>query len=327
MNPSPSSTANNAATSARQIEWPTWGLWVVILTSWLALAHWSAALPLWLGTPLMVLVLAWYLSFQHELTHGHPTRNATVNRLIGLLPLAIWYPFDTYKVDHLKHHEDAHLTEPGLDTESNYITPAQADGLGPVALWLYRTQRTFLGRLVIGPAIVIVSLLTKTCRQASSGEAGALKVWAIHLPLVALLLWALDTFAGISPWRYCFGMAYPALGLVMLRSLYEHRPGALPAHRTVINEAGIFWRLLFLNNNYHAVHHAYPELPWYRIPAAYAADRDGYHTRNGGFIVPGYGWLIRKFAWALVDSPVLSDPASSPAIRRAPPKATATAKS
>jgi len=27
-----------------------------------------------------------------------------------------------------------------------------------------------------------------------------------------------------------------------------------------------------------------------------AADRAGYRARNGGFVVPGYGWLIRKFA-------------------------------
>ncbi len=328
MNASPAPTPENAVAvdPVRQIEWPTWGLWLVILASWFALMRWSELLPVWFSTPLMVLVLAWYLSFQHELTHGHPTRNATLNRLIGLPPLAIWYPFDTYKVDHLKHHEDAHLTEPGVDTESNYVTPEQAANLGAVAMWIYRTQRTFLGRLIIGPAIVIVSLLTKTWRQVASGNVGALKVWAIHLPLVALLLWAVDTFTAISPWRYCFGMAYPALGLVMLRSLYEHRPGALPAHRTVINEAGIFWRLLFLNNNYHAVHHAYPELPWYRIPAAYAADRDGYHARNGGFIVPGYGWLIRRFAWVPIDSPILSDPASSPSVRRAPNKTTAAAK-
>lgn len=272
----------------------------------------------------MVVVLAWYLSFQHELTHGHPTRSATINRLIGLPPLAIWYPFDTYKIDHLKHHEDAHLTVPGVDTESNYITAEMAAGMGPVALWLYRTQRTVLGRLLIGPAIVIVSLLSKAVRQMASGQWQELKVWAVHLPLVALLLWCLETFTSVSAWTYCFGMAYPALGLVMLRSLYEHRPGALPSHRTVINEAGLFWRLLFLNNNYHAVHHAYPELPWYRIPAAYAADREGYRVRNGGFVVAGYGWLIRSFAWTPVDSPVLTTSQEAP--KRAQTAGTSAAK-
>lgn len=312
------------STAPDGVEWPTWVLWFSILLVWGALLHWYAELPSWVSTPLMVVVLAWYLSFQHELTHGHPTRNATINRLIGLPPLAIWYPFDTYKIDHLKHHEDAHLTVPGVDTESNYITAEQAASMGAVALWLYRTQRTFLGRLLIGPAIVIVSLASKAARQLAAGQWHELKVWAVHLPLVALLLWCLESFTSVSAWTYCFGMAYPALGLVMLRSLYEHRPGALPAHRTVINEAGWFWRLLFLNNNYHVVHHAHPELAWYRIPAAYAADRAGYHARNAGFVVPGYGWLIRKFAWRMVDSPILSSAQEAP--QRTPNPSTSAAK-
>jgi fatty acid desaturase len=306
------------------IEWPTWAVWVTIVVAWGSLLMWHAMLPVWVSTPLMVVVLAWYLSFQHELTHGHPTRNATINRLVGLPPLTIWYPFDTYKIDHLKHHEDAHLTVPGLDTESNYVTAEQAANMGPVALWLYRSQRTVLGRLLIGPAIVIVSLTSKAARQAASGQWRALSVWAVHLPLVALLLWGLETYTSVSAWTYCFGVAYPALGLVMLRSLYEHRPGALPAHRTVINEAGVFWRLLFLNNNYHVVHHAYPELAWYRIPGAYAADRAGFHLRNGGYVVPGYGWLIRKFAWNLVDSPILTTSQEAP--KRTQTPATSAAK-
>ena len=94
-------------TSRRDIEWPTWILWATILTLWVCTVSWYADIPGWLSTPLMVVLLSWYMSFQHELTHGHPTSNNTVNRLLGLAPLAIWYPFDTYKVDHLKHHEDA----------------------------------------------------------------------------------------------------------------------------------------------------------------------------------------------------------------------------
>jgi fatty acid desaturase len=261
---------------------------------------------------LLILLVAWYMSFQHELTHGHPTRNAAVNRLVGLPPLAIWYPFDTYKTDHLKHHDDAHLTEPGVDTESNYITSEQAAHMGAIALWLYKSQRTVLGRWLIGPAIVIVSLLTRMVRTLIAGDWGALKVWAVHLPLVALLLWTLERYTALSAWHYCFGIAYPALGLAMLRSLYEHRPAALPAHRTVINQASAAWRLLYLNNNYHVVHHAYPQSPWYQIPALYAAEREAFHASNGGFVLPGYLHLVRHFAWKPVDHPVLTEPVQAP---------------
>ena len=297
----------NERTSPRTgIEWPTWILWVLIWGCWTGLVLSYGQIPAWLSTGLLILVLAWYMSFQHELTHGHPTRNPHINRVLGLVPLAIWYPFDTYKTDHLKHHDDAHLTEPGVDTESNYITPAQAARMGAVALWLYHSQRTVLGRLLIGPAIVNVSLWSRTARAVWAGDVSALRVWAIHVPLVALLLWALQRYTAVSPWHYCLGIAYPALGLAMLRSLYEHRPAALPSHRTVINEAAAPWRLLYLNNNYHVVHHAYPGLPWYAIPAQYRADRAAWQQGNGGFVLPGYWHLIRQFAWKPVDSPVLS---------------------
>lgn len=312
---------NDDHTPASEFEWPTWLLWFVIWGSWLLLVGSYGHIPTWVSTPLLVVLLAWYMSFQHELTHGHPSRNATLNRLIGLPPLTIWYPFDTYKTDHLKHHDDAHLTEPGVDTESNYITPQQAAAMGPVALWLYQSQRTVLGRLVIGPAIVNVSLWTRLLRSLGNGETAELKVWAVHLPLVALLLWALERYTAMTAWHYCLGIAYPALGLAMLRSLYEHRPGALPAHRTVINEAAAPWRLLYLNNNYHVVHHAYPELPWYRIPALYAAERANWQAGNGGFVLPGYLYLIRRFAFLPVDHPVLTAPVSAP--RRAPKTAPA----
>ena len=302
-----------------EVEWPTWLLWVVILLSWALLVATYGSIPTWISTLLLIIVVAWYMSFQHELTHGHPTRNETLNRLIGLPPLAVWYPFDTYKKDHLKHHDDAHLTEPGVDTESNYITPEHAATIGPVAMWLYKSQRTFLGRLLIGPAIVNVSLWTRLVRSLSKGETAELEVWSLQLPLVAILLWLVDRHSNISAWHYCFGIAYPALGLAMLRSLYEHRPGALPAHRTVINEAAWPWRLLYLNNNYHVVHHAYPEVQWYKIPALYRADRTAYRERNGGFVLPGYLYLIRKFAFTPIDNPVLAAPATAP-LRGANPK-------
>jgi fatty acid desaturase len=295
-----------------KIEWPTWLVWFAIWAAWITLVSTYGSIPTWVSTPLLILLLAWYMSFQHELTHGHPTRHTTFNRMLGLPPLAVWYPFDTYKQDHLKHHNDAHLTEPGIDTESNYITPEQASTMGALALWLYKSQRTVLGRFLIGPAIVIVSLWTRTARAVWAGDWRALQVWALHLPLLALLLLALEQFTALPARHYCFGIAYPALGLAMLRSLYEHRPGTLPAHRTVINEAAAPWRLLYLNNNYHVVHHAYPEVPWYQIPALYAAERVAWRTGNGGFVLPGYLHLIRHFAFKPVDNPVLAAPATAP---------------
>lgn len=283
-------------------EWPTWLLWFTIIGSWLTVVANFGHLPLWLSTPALIVLGAWYMSLQHELSHGHPTRNHTVNRLLGLMPLAVWYPFDTYKTNHLIHHNDPDLTVPGVDTESNYLSADMAQRLGLLGLWLKQSQRTVLGRLIIGPALVILDLAKSTLRHAAHGDVTLVRVWAVHVPLLVLMLWALAHWGGISPGYYCFVIGYFALGLAMLRSLYEHRPATAPEHRTVINEAGLFWRLLYLNNNYHVVHHAFPGVPWYDIPAIYRADRTTYQARNGGFVLPGYLWLIRHFAVRPIDS-------------------------
>ncbi|CRR70550.1 VWFA-related Acidobacterial domain protein [Pseudomonas aeruginosa] len=95
-----------------------------------------------------------------------------------------------------------------------------------------------------------------------------------------------------------------ALGLSMLRSFYEHRPAREPAQRSVLVEAGWPWRLLFLNNNLHLVHHDLPGLPWYLLPRVYSASRRAYRRRSGDFHLPGYGRLWRRHGWRPVDAPV-----------------------
>lgn len=294
-------------TQADAFEWPTWLLWLTIWAGWLALVLNFEHLPLWFSTPLLVVLCAWYMSFQHELTHGHPTRSAAINRLLGLAPLAVWYPYDTYKVNHLKHHDDARLTEPGVDPESNYVPRAEAQHLSGLGRWLKTSQRTVLGRVVVGPALVILDLIKVTVRGIFQGDFSMPKVWAVHLPILLLLLWGLERYTAVSALYYCCVVGYFAVGLAMVRSLYEHRPDTLPAHRTVINEAALFWRLLYLNNNYHVVHHNFPGIPWYRIPAMYRADAAGYQARNNGFVVPGYFSLLRKNLWTPVDSAVLEE--------------------
>jgi fatty acid desaturase len=294
---------SSSARPSTPIEWPTWLLVASVYGGWL-LAVRSAGMLGPLGAVPLTLAACWFMSLQHELLHGHPTRSRALNRLLGLAPLAVWYPYDLYRDTHLAHHRDDLLTQPGLDPESNYIAPADFERLSPWIRGLWIAQRTVLGRVLLGPAMVIVPTWFDIVRKPWRGDFSQTRTWAQHLALLALLLWALQRWAGIGPLHYMLAVGYPALGLAMLRSFYEHRPAAQAAHRVVVNEAGWFWRLLYLNNNYHAVHHEQPDLPWYRIRARYQADRPGVLQRNDGFLVAGYGALLRRHAFSPVDSPV-----------------------
>lgn len=294
------------ATALKSAEWPTWALLVAIYGGWgLVVSQWSR-LGTGLGSALLVVWVCWYLSLQHELVHGHPTRSAHFNRLLGLAPLAVWYPFDLYRDSHLAHHRDEHLTSPGVDPESNYLTQASFARLPRALQMCWRWQRTALGRVLVGPAWAVLPAWAGMVLQPLRGDRSLSLAWALHLVLLAAMLWALWQFAGIHPLHYLL-IAYAALGLAMLRSLYEHRPAARPAHRIAVNEASLFWRLLYLNNNYHMVHHESPGLPWYRLRQKYQADRRGYLQRNGGFLLPGYGYLLRRFALQPIDAPVLPE--------------------
>lgn len=297
-------TARSTSPGPSAIEWPTVLLAIVIYAGWAVTVAFAERLGLIATHALLTLLACWFMSLQHELLHGHPTRHRRVNRWLGLAPLAVWYPYDLYRDTHLAHHRDEVVTHPGIDPESNYLSIDQYRRLPRWQKGLWVAQRTVVGRLVLGPALVIAPTWLDIVRRPWRGDTGETGSWVLHLGLLALMLWVLDAIAGISPLRYVLGIAYPALGLAMLRSFYEHRPAAEPAHRVVVNEAGWFWRTLYLNNNYHGVHHEQPGLPWYRIRSTYLADRDGCLRRNGGFLVPGYGALWRHYAFTPVDSPV-----------------------
>jgi len=108
-------------------EWRGWLLIPTVYGTWMFAAFAWSALGAVAGTALLTLATCWFMSLQHELIHGHPSRSQRVNRLFGLAPLAVWYPYELYQTSHLAHHRDELLTEPGIDPESNYI--AEADYL------------------------------------------------------------------------------------------------------------------------------------------------------------------------------------------------------
>ena len=291
-------------TPTARSEWPTWLLFLVVYGLWFAAIAWSQQLGPWATSLLLILDCAWYMSFQHELVHGHPTRHRGLNKLLGSAPLAVWFPYTLYRESHLRHHHDAHLTLPGLDPETHYVSQQTWQCSGWFMRSLYWQRKRFWGALLLGPAITIGSTLRQAIRQPLQGHFRHLPMWLTHLSLLAAMLVAIEYWAGISPLHYLLGVAYPALSLAMVRSYYEHRAADDCKHRIVINEAAWPMRLLFLNNNYHLVHHDLPDLPWYLLPVVYRANREDYLRRCGGFLVAGYGELIRHFGLTPVDAPL-----------------------
>ena len=296
-----------SASWAWRTEWPTWVLIVTIYGGWFSVATHARSLGLPLTTGLLALLSAWYMSLQHELLHGHPTRSRLVNGLLGFAPLAVWFPYGIYRNSHLRHHDDVHLTRPEHDPESYFVTGETWRRAGTATRALLMLRNTFVGRLLVGPAFAIAATTIDAMRKVGRGDWREVPLWLAHGVSLGGLAWWLHTACGISVWLFMLGVGYGALSLSSIRSFYEHRAAEAVEHRTVLNEAAWFWRLLFLNNNYHLVHHDLPHVPWFALREVYEAARQQYVERSGGFLVNGYSEWLKRYLFARIAHPVYRD--------------------
>ena len=208
------------------VEWPTLLLSLVIYGGWLTLTAFHSSWPAWLVFPGLVWLVAWQSSLQHEILHGHPTRSRRINDAIAFAPLSLWMPYSIYRVSHLRHHDDARLTDPIDDPESRYWLPEQWEPLGHWARLLFMAQNTFLGRLLVGPAWIVGRFLYFQSRALAAGHPGARRVWAPHLlGAAAVLAWVWGV-CGMNPLLYLAFVVYPATSLMLIRSFAEHRAAA-----------------------------------------------------------------------------------------------------
>ena len=82
--------------------------------------------------------------------------------------------------------------------------------------------------------------------------------------------------------------------MLKIRTFLEHQAHELVRGRTVVVEDRGPLAFLFLNNNFHIVHHMHPKMPWYRLPGLYFANREKYLTRNGGYRYASYAEIFRR---------------------------------
>jgi fatty acid desaturase len=209
-------------------------------------------------------------------------------------------PYERFRDTHLAHHRDERLTDPYDDPESNYLDPAVWARLSPAARALLRANNTLLGRMTIGPAIGLGRFWVEDARLIAAGDRAVARAWALHaagLVPVALFL----VYAGTMPlWAYLVA-AYLANSVLRIRTFLEHQAHEKAAGRSVIIEDRGPLAFLFLNNNFHAVHHAHPRTPWYRLPALYAARRERFLARNRGYRFASYAEVFRRYFLATKD--------------------------
>lgn len=262
-------------------------------------------IPAWLAFSLAAFITAWHSSLQHETLHGHPTRFQWLNDILGYPPLGLIYPYPLYKKSHLDHHKTEHLTHPIEDPESYYVTLKEWQRIRPVSRFLLRLHNTALGRLFIGPAIAMIRFYRMEFLTMKSGDYSHLKAWVAHLLLSTLILSWVMMICDISFFEYFFFFVYPGMSLILLRSFAEHRPHtAGNERRSALVESEPLFRLLYLGNNYHHLHHKAPGVPWYRLHQLYQNERDQLVSENGAYFFNGYREIFRRYALTPKEEPI-----------------------
>lgn len=288
--------SNQRRQRALRIEWPT----VALLTACYSL--WGAAgYLLYPAYPIVALILmgvavALHSSLQHEVLHGHPTRNARVNEALVFAPLGVFYPYRSYKRTHLQHHADERLTDPFDDPESYYRGMSDWEKMPAPIKCLLAWNNTLIGRVLLGPPLMVVGFTASEWRKIVKGDRKVAVAWILHLAgLIPTLMVVSQVFA-IPLWLYVGVSAYLGVSLIAIRSYCEHQWAEQPDGRTIIVENSLL-APLFLYNNLHFVHHKLPTVPWYKLPSLYRAGRTEWQRMNEGYVFANYFEVFRGFAF------------------------------
>ena len=268
------------------VEWITLGLFLGCIGSWGAAVFVLPHVSMALACGALVLSLVLHASLTHEVLHGHPFPSRAASEALVYINPGLFIPYLRFRDTHLAHHQDANLTDPYDDPESNYLDPAVWAQLPRCVRGVLEFNNTLAGRMLVGPLVSQIVFMRADWHAVRSGDRQVIKGWLMHGPGVLLVL-AVVWNGSMPLWLY-LAACYGALSVLKIRTFLEHQAHAQSRGRTVIIEDRGVLAFLFLNNNFHVVHHMHPRVPWYRLPALYRANAARYLATNEGYRYASY---------------------------------------
>lgn len=302
---------NKRRSNAPAIEWPTVCLILFCYGAWFAIGFLlRPSYPL-LALAILPFILALQSSLMHEVSHGHPTRNARINEAFVFLPIGMVWPFRRFKTIHLRHHADERLTDPLDDPESYYQALWMHEELPPTMKLLLKINNTMVGRFILGPLLSSVGFFIDDAKQILAGDKVIRKAWLLHAIGLAVVVPIVTFGFGIPLWLYILVPVWLGQSLISIRTYAEHQWSEHPEGRTVIVERSPL-SFLFLNNNLHFIHHKSPTIAWYRLPKLFRERREEWLRMNNGYAYPNYFAMLKAHAFKA------KEPVVHPVLRRTP---------
>lgn len=278
------------------LEWKTLILTLSVYAAWIGVIYGSSEFPGWLTFFLLTPVITLHSSLQHECIHGHPFENQLLNDLLVFLPLGLFLPYLRYKELHLTHHQKASITDPTEDPESWYLTGGQWQRLAAPVKLLFRLNNTLIGRLLLGPLLGTGSMIIGDFIEVLKGDRNLIRIWSVHV-LFSCAILSLVAYSGAVSILLYVVSAYAGMSVLMIRTYLEHQSHTSMRARSVIIEDRGLLAFLFLNNNLHAIHHAYPTVAWYQLPRLFKRNRQQFLDLNKGYHYDSYIEVIKKFSF------------------------------
>lgn len=209
-----------------------------------------------------ILFVGWF-SAVHECVHGLFLRNRIANHAFGLFwACPTLLNFSLYKYYHLEHHRHT-AVDGDPEPRGEYKSFAQYL-LALPTIWLPVRFLALAVDAVRGrfPAYV----RRPEHRRAILFDDIILAVW--------LILVSAATMVAPEPmlWAYWVPLAiyFPMLTITGLPEHYGCESTSEVWRNTRSTKSNLIFRFIYWNNNYHAEHHALPQVPYYNLPRVHA---------------------------------------------------------
>ncbi|MEO0618293.1 MAG: fatty acid desaturase [Pseudomonadota bacterium] len=240
----------------------------------------------WPGWPLALfaqgVLLVFLFTLLHEVTHETAFRTKWINQAVASVTGALLLiPPTWFRAFHFAHHR--HTNDPLRDPERS---GREIDSRGALAwhltgLPLWWSQLRILAAL--GRGDVSAEYIPNRARHKTVREA---QIYLLGYAGLALAALASTAVADAVVWLWLVPVL---LGQPVLRAYLLAEHGLCPPvanmlenSRTTLTNRVVRW--LAWNMPFHAEHHAYPSVPWHRLPDFHEITRDHLASTSDGYI-------------------------------------------
>ncbi len=287
------------------VAWPTLALAVILPLSLAALVYLglTGAIPYWLATPAIGLVMYAHYTLVHEAVHGNvvsrPARLAWVNAVVGWIgSLGLSSGWPLLQRVHLLHHSHT-------NTERDPDIFVKGSFLSLIGKWLLSTP------MLLVPLWLRRFISPKTYRSISEmlSPREIFLTSIVGVAQIAILALAIAT-GHFKAWLWLWFMPY-AIAIFILITFFQwlpHHP--FDSAERYKNTRISLWpggAFLLLQQNLHLMHHLWPSVPFYNYNRLFGALRPVLGIEGSRI----EGLLVGRYRKRMTDhAPPHSSPAS-----------------